>query len=157
MSENQQFKVDLRAAVEAMKDNAEGIVIAFFLDLFGRVIIKTRQFGLIDTGFYLNSWWAVIGQPGQRPEDIPVGAPPSDAGQGDSGSRVSVVVTGYRLGRPLIIANGAAYGARLEFGFDGQDELGRSYSQRPRPAVRAALRQSQLVADQTTARLGGGS
>jgi hypothetical protein len=78
-----------------------------------------------DQGILAGSW------------SVAIGAIPADAKQvkpdldGSQFSRsVALVVTNLKLGQSVFCANSAAYALRVNYGFVGQDSLGRNYNQK---------------------------
>jgi hypothetical protein len=76
----------------------------------------------VDVGFLVASW-----QPG-------IGAPlleePEGLGRGYAASKVTVTLTDMKLGEMFYYTNNAVYARRINYGFVGEDSLGRHYNQR---------------------------
>lgn len=67
---------------------------------------------------------------------------PGESPANDTGNLVRNITTNYDAGRLMGTVNvGTEYGARLEYGFVGQDSLGRTIDQLPRPFARPALQE----------------
>lgn len=150
-----EFMADIDKWITKAKRNSKALVVASMLDVFSEIVRETNRMRIIKTGNYINSWWLTVGTPGQDPRSVGLDARPGDLGRTDSTPRIAMALGGYKLGAPLIFANGAAYGARLEYGFVGKDKLGRQYNQKPRPAVRTALSRAQAIVDAAGKRLTG--
>lgn len=75
----------------------------------------------LDIGFLRGSWQPSIGEPAVR----------SSVFLGNGGAQVDVgaVVASMRAGDLFHMTNNAKYAMRLEFGFVGEDSLGRYYNQ----------------------------
>ncbi|MCD9096194.1 hypothetical protein [Luteimonas fraxinea] len=87
----------------------------------------------IDTGFLTNSVLAsTSGMPGS------------------AGQPVALVLLQVQLGASVFVGWTAAYAMRMEYGFMGQDSLGREYSQSGKAFLRGALQQwTNIVNDAT--------
>lgn len=87
----------------------------------------------VDTGFLANS---VLASTNGMP--------------GSSGQPVPVVLLTVRLGGIVYVGWTAAYAMRMEYGFMGQDSLGREYAQTGKAFLRGALQQwTNIVNDAT--------
>lgn len=125
------------AALEAVQDIAE------------QVIVRSP----LKTGFLMSSWFATIGTPALE------GIRGSAAGAGGaalSTARIAATLLDYQLGQTIWLQNGTAYAARLEFGFVGEDSLGRTYNQAPRAWVRGVIDEAPGIAVAAAARVAAG-
>jgi hypothetical protein len=59
--------------------------------------------------------------------------------------QITTVIAGATLGQTIYLGWTAAYAARIEYGFNGKDSLGREYNQAPRAFVRLAAEQWQVI------------
>lgn len=90
----------------------------------------------VDTGFLRSSWQPTIG--------LPAG---SDASSGNPEAKLAVTVNGMKAGDRFYMINNAAYAKRLEWGFVGEDKLGRRFNQNGRYFVTGQLKRwPQVVA-----------
>jgi hypothetical protein len=137
MALNPAFGEQVRAWAEAAKERTEQFVSEFLQDLSEEVVRTTPW----KTGNLRSHWTASIGAPGQS-------APGNVAG-------FSAVAASVQIGQTYYFTNGAAYAARLEYGFVGQDSLGRNYNQAPRAWVRTAVARAPQIAEDVAARLRG--
>lgn len=88
-------------------------------EIANRVVEKTP----FDVGFLRGSWQPSIGEPSLTHEGSvdPTGAKVAAA--------ISVILPQVKAGVKFYMMNNAAYARRLEYGFVGEDKLGRSYNQ----------------------------
>lgn len=89
----------------------------------------------VDTGFLRSSWQPSIGEP------------ITTEGNGDAVSTVALVCADVKAGDTYWMTNNAAYARRIEYGFVGQDSLGRTYNQRGRFMVTSAMEKAQQVVE----------
>lgn len=75
----------------------------------------------VDTGFLRSSW--------QPSLEKPASAEGAAGKQDQALAAVSLTVAGMKAGQVYYLTNNAAYAKRIEFGFAGQDSLGRIYDQ----------------------------
>lgn len=104
----------------------------------------TNQGGLnrIDLGHHIASLQVGINTP---PQDAIRKAPTTPARPFAMGA-VDASIAGAELGDTIMASYGMAYSLRLEYGFEGTDSLGRTYSQPAYAFVRtAAQRWPQIV------------
>lgn len=87
----------------------------------------------VDTGFARSNWQAGVNR-----------LPPA----GTVAGQVAGAIQTMQLGDTLILANHAPYIARLEFGFQGADRLGRTFHQAGRGFIRLALAAWQAIVDE---------
>lgn len=130
------------ANLEAAKRKPLKFAVEFIQDMNEAVVMATPYL----TGNLRGSWYAGLnGQPDARQG-------PADAGGGVV-ARMNLVVGGLTLGDIYYAANGAAYGLRIEYGFEGADSLGRIFHQAPNPFVRGTLDRAPEIAAATAARI----
>lgn len=126
-----------QAALEAVQDIAE------------QVIVRSP----FKTGFLMSSWFATLDTPAT--EGIQ-GSAAGGAASGVATARISATLLEYQLGQTIWLQNGTAYAARLEFGFVGEDSLGRTYNQAPRAWVRGVIDEAPAIATAAAARVAAG-
>jgi hypothetical protein len=85
-----------------------------------RVVRRTR----VDTGFLKGSWQPSLTSPNPGPRKA--GAAP---GNGANQAMIAAVCAGMKAGDRFWMVNNAAYALRIEFGFVGEDSIGRVYNQ----------------------------
>lgn len=78
-----------------------------------------------DQGILVGSWNVSIGA---MPADMKQVEPDLDGSQ--FSRRVALTVTNLKLGQSVFCANSAAYALRVNYGFVGQDSLGRNFNQK---------------------------
>jgi hypothetical protein len=88
-------------------------------DLAEAVIDDTH----VDTGFLVGNWQPSLNAP-------VIDADPNGYGNGYPESKISVVLPELKQGDVFYFTNNAAYARRREYGFVGQDSLGRYYNDR---------------------------
>lgn len=98
----------------------------------------------VDLGFLRSSWQPSIGSSGTvtlraAPKDGSAGPPP--------GASIALKVSEMKAGDTYRLINNAAYAMRIEFGFVGQDSLGRNYNQKGRYFVTRNVKAWPLVVD----------
>lgn len=127
--------------VRATKARTDAVFKVAAEKLAGEIIERTP----IDTGFLRHSFQASGSQmPMMRADAKPTdGAQyPSDAGP------INLVIQGIPPGNPIYLGFVAAYALRIEYGFTGQDSLGRTYNQAGRGMVRLAAQNWQRIVDE---------
>lgn len=99
------------------------------------------------TGFLRASLQASIGTPANAMTQRPIKGQIYEFAAGE----VALVIAGAELGDTIYATYGAAYARRLEYGFVGQDSLGRTYNQVGKAFVRSAAQKwGQIVAQVST-------
>lgn len=131
------FSVDIDKFIASAKGKAQLFTSEFVQDISEAVVEATP----VKTGFLRASWWASINSP-VRPT----------GGQGNVGN-VGLVGADLQLGDVYYMNNGAAYAMRVEFGFVGEDSLGRKYNQPPRAFVRGTLDRAASIAEAAAQRV----
>ena len=103
----------------------------------------------VDTGFLRASLQAAIDAPAAGPMGKPLKRKEGQEGviyHLDAG-QVALVIAGAELGHTIYATYGTAYARRMEYGFVGQDSLGRTYNQAGKGFVRSAAQKwPQIVA-----------
>lgn len=128
------------AVVEAWVHETEGLLEALTKQAVQELVseMQTTHFqgGLnrIEHGWHLASFQVVLnGEP-----QLPTREPPEGEAPAWSGSEIALQIAGMKLGDTITGSYGMAYSMRLEYGFAGQDELGRTYNQPAYAFVRTA-------------------
>jgi hypothetical protein len=132
----QPFDVQIAQWVAKAKGRTREFCIEFVQDLAEEVVRATP----VKTGFLRASWWASIGTP-------------TSAAGGGSVAAMSLVAAAIVPGDVYYMMNGAAYAMRVEYGFIGQDSLGRNYNQPPRAFVRGTVARAGDIAEAAAARV----
>lgn len=143
----QQFKVDVLAMIQAAKGRLRAAAIEGIQDVAEQIITTSP----VLTGTLRGSWHMTIGGAGG---EAPVGSP--DPSGASAVAEVALVVAGMNLGDTLYLRNGTAYAMRLEYGFVGQDSLGRTYNQQGKGWVRAAVSEAPAIFAAAAARVAAG-
>lgn len=124
-----QFSADLSAWAARVAGRVDELARQSVQETARQVVVATP----FDTGFLATSWQPSIGAE-------PRTNPPS------KGADYSAVAAGVTAGSVFWMVNNAAYARRLEFGFVGEDALGRYYNQPGRFYVRGVVaRWAQIV------------
>jgi hypothetical protein len=143
--------VNFRLALDQFKHNTtanlEALSRQSIMELARRMVDATP----VDTGFLRGSWQPSI--------NAMVSLDPkkaAKAGKDKTGAvvnpKVAATVLGMKPGDKFFMSNNAAYALRMEFGFNGEDALGRSYRQPGRYFVTGTAAQwPQIVAQQAAA------
>jgi hypothetical protein len=101
----------------------------------------------VHTGFLRGSWQPSIGT-------VDLGAPGSSDKTGARAQvKTGLVVKQMKPGDTFFLINNAAYAMRVEYGFVGEDSLGRSYNQKGRFFVTRAVKQWPQIVAKTAAEL----
>jgi hypothetical protein len=113
-------------------------------ELAFQVVEKTP----VDTGFLKGSWQPSLNGPVGKSDATP------DKSGSSINSEIGLVVTGLKLGDTFYMVNNAAYARRIEYGFVGEDSLGRRYNQAGRYFVRDAMAKARSIISRLTRELG---
>lgn len=153
-----EFNLDISRWVGKSKEAARVFAAVSLQDLCELVIISTPGPGNstqanprpgTPTGFLRGSWHASFGGPVEAAgEEDPTGEA--------SVSQANLTLAGLKIGDTFYMVNNAAYAARLEYGFVGQDSLGRNISQTPRAWVRGAVASFPRIAEEAARRIADG-
>jgi hypothetical protein len=128
--------------IEKIKGRVKAFATEFVQDV-GQAVVEATP---VKTGFLRGSWWAKINGDAEGP-----GSP--DPSGSIAVSRMALVAAELQLGDKYTMNNGAAYAARMEFGFVGTDSLGRKYNQQPRAFVRSTIDNAETIAEATAERV----
>lgn len=105
----------------------------------------------VDTGYLRASLLASTDAPPDVREDA-VGEKKKDYkpltdDEGLTGN-VAVIISGAQIGQTIYVCYTAAYARRIEYGFSGEDSLGRVYNQAGRGFVRLAAQRWPLIVEE---------
>jgi hypothetical protein len=131
------FSFDVSRWCDAMRDRANQTFRVIATDAVNRV----KELTPVDTGFLRSNWTAV-----RNGDQQPVAGrvpPPEQA------------IQDLRVGDVLIILNPTVYARRIEYGFVGEDSLGRHYNQSGHHMVAQTMAELPAIADATIRRLNG--
>lgn len=134
----QQFNIDVTKWVEKAKAAPMAVARETIQALNNEIIANTP----VKTGFLRGSYAAAI-------NTIPIGA----GGLGDATAAVNAVAANLKPGQTYVMGNTAVYARRLEYGFVGQDSLGRTYNQKGRYWIKAVLANVSNIAMLAAARV----
>lgn len=140
MSNNAQFSAQIAGIIEGYKDKMDKLVRTASYDLIELIVRQTP----VKTGFLRGSWYVSIGSPES-----------ANPGSGNTVATIGAALESAKAGDTIYFMNGAAYAMRLEFGFVGQDSLGRTYNQQPRAFVRSAVVRWPTIVAAAAQRLAG--
>lgn len=139
-----------RLSIAAWQKNSAEERMALARQSIQEVAYRVVEATPVDTGFARGQWQpslnAAGGQyvatPGKHGEAV-------DPTGGNVAAKVAAIVAGMKAGDVFYMSNNTAYIMRLEFGFAGEDKLGRSYHQAGRYFVTGTLGDwPAIVADQ---------
>lgn len=133
-----QFVVDVNDWVSKAKKNVNAAYQATAMLALGRV----KQLTPVQTGFLRASWTVVAGEQAM------------DASGGEAGAYA--VIANLKAGDVISLVNPAPYAMRINFGFVGEDKLGRKYNQAGRHMVEQTISEMPELARQATAWVNNG-
>jgi hypothetical protein len=139
------FSAEVDAWVRATKERIEAVFHMSAEDIAEEIVAKSP----IDTGFLRHSFQAS----GTQMPVIRADAKPA-AGMNypvDTGP-INLVIANVPLGGTVYLGFVAAYARRLEYGFVGEDSLGRTYNQAGVGMVRLAAQNWPWIVAEATAR-----
>jgi hypothetical protein len=135
-----QFAIDVRKWVDKAKSNVDTAYQATAMLALARV----KQLTPVDTGFLRASWTIVSGDSA------------ANISGGEQGALETVA--NLKAGDAISLVNPAPYAMRINFGFVGEDSLGRRYDQKGRHMVEQTMAEMPELAQQAVAWvLGGGT
>lgn len=120
------------------KPAANAILRVGAIDMVNRV----KELTPVDTGFLRSNWTAII-KGGEEP--IAGRVQPPEA-----------VIMSARIGDVIVILNPTIYARRIEYGFVGEDSLGRHFHQQGVHMVAQTMAEAPAIFDAAVARVGGG-
>jgi hypothetical protein len=130
------FAIQIAEWVAKAKGREKAFCVEFVQDIAEEVVRATP----VKTGFLRSSWWGSIGQP-------------ETGKSGDPVAQMGLVAATLVPGEVYYAMNGAAYAKRVEYGFVGQDSLGRTYNQAPRAFVRGTVARAEEIAEAAAQRV----
>lgn len=133
----EQFEVQVREFVEKAGRRAQAAFRATAQDAVDRV----KELTPVDTGNLRANWTTMRGG---DVEPVVGRGPPAEA-----------AVMRLRLGDRLIVLNPVEYAMRIEFGFTGEDSLGRYFNQAGRGMVQQTVLEVPAIAVKATLRVIG--
>lgn len=146
--------LDFGAAVDNWVRQTDERMEAVFREATQRVIEEVRRPEAkggkmpVDTGYLRNSLVATTDGPALISEQSKPEAGRQYDKAGDAlPASVSLIITNAKLGQTIWACFTAAYAARMEYGFSGEDKLGRSYNQAGKGFVRLAAQRWQSIVD----------
>jgi hypothetical protein len=134
------FAIDVSAWVRQATDRMDAAFRAIAFDAVTEVQLRTP----VDTGYLRSNWTAILA--GEQEPKAGATPPASDA------------IARAKAGQVITILNPVIYARRIEFGFVGEDSLGRSYHQMGRHMVQQTIAELPQIAERAVERImGGGS
>lgn len=122
-------------------DRAGAAAEAVFRTIATDAVNRVKELTPVDTGFLRSNWTAV-----KQGEEEPVAGRVPDPAS---------AIQQLRLGQVVVILNPTVYARRIEYGFVGEDSLGRHYNQSGRHMVAQTMAELPAIADRALARLTG--
>jgi hypothetical protein len=138
------------AQVADWVNEVEGAAEAIFKESVQELVATAQSRVPVDTGYMKNS---LLGSTAMMPPIDPKAAPVAGSAHPYTGTEISAVISGLELGQTLWLGYTAAYAARLEYGFNGIDSLGRVYNQKPLGFVRLAAQDWTNIVQRQSQRL----
>ncbi len=139
MQSGKEFKAALGAWAAKVGKQADGLARQVCQETAYRTLVATP----VDTSNLRGNWQPSIGGYSLGVKDG-VGIEPD----------VSLVCAGVKAGDVFYMVNNAAYARRLEYGFVGEDSLGRHYNQQGRYFVRDTVAKYREIVTMCAADLG---
>lgn len=131
------FSEDVSRWVDGRRAKAREVFVAIATDAVNRV----KELTPVDTGFLRSNWTAM------KPGDTePVAGRVQDP---------MAVITTARIGDTIVIVNPTEYARRIEYGFVGEDSLGRHYSQQGAHMVAQTMAELPRIAQEARDRIEG--
>jgi hypothetical protein len=134
MSAGSQFNADLSAWANKAQAKLDGLVRQTCQEISENTVKDTP----VDTGFLRGSWQPSIGAPAAAKGAL-------DQSGAKALADIGLVVSGVKAGDRFFLVNNAAYARRLEYGFVGEDSLGRTYNQQGRFFVTRNVKRWPLI------------
>lgn len=130
------------ASVSDWVQQSERRMTAVFKQSAQDVILMVKEKSPVDTGFLRAS---LLASTSAMPLIDPEANNPEGASVGDNDAQVALVIAGAQLGQTIYAGFTAAYARRIEYGFKGEDSLGRTYNQEGVGMVRLAAQEWQNI------------
>jgi hypothetical protein len=131
------FATDVSAACNAAGRRANEVFRAIAFDLVARV----QELTPVKTGFLRSNWTAILPH-----EAEPVAGRASPA---------SAAIQRATVGQVITILNPTVYARRIEYGFVGEDKLGRYYNQPGRHMVGQTMAEAETISANALRRITG--
>jgi Bacteriophage HK97-gp10, putative tail-component len=112
------FRADVKKWKEATDERIEAFARQVCFEM-ARSVVKATP---VDTGFLRGSWQPSIGEPKDAEGS-------EDPGGAKASAIASLVSADVKLGDKFYMVNNAKYARRIEYGFVGEDSLGRKFNQ----------------------------
>lgn len=144
MTTGREFTARLGAWAAKVDDGLAALARQVCQETSVRVVTATP----VDTGFLRGSWQPSIGGLAQAESSV------ADPGGAKAQADIALTCTGLKIGDTYYMVNNASYARRLEYGFVGEDALGRTYNQTGRFYVRDAVAKFEQIVDSVAADLG---
>lgn len=113
------------------------------------VALEVKAKTPVDTGFLRATFVAsTAGMPSIDRDSRPAGDH-----NGDDNSQIALVIAGATIGQTIYFGFTAVYALRIEYGFRGEDSLGRSYNQDGAQMVHLAAQQWPIIVSRVTAQV----
>ena len=113
--------------------------------IIGDFLARVKELTPVRTG-YLRANWTVVRA------DASIATPGFQAGMyGDTLAQMTLA--DLHFGESVLVVNPAVYARRVEFGFHGQDSLGRHYNQAARGMLQQAVMELPSIARQAAQRV----
>lgn len=139
------FTKSIHDWVDKVGANADQLVKQVPQELAKEMIIATP----VKTGFLRGSWYPSINNPEAKNDGA------KDPSGGIAIAKIAVEANNAKVGDTFYLMNSAKYAMRVEFGFVGEDALGRSYNQSGRAFVRSSLARFEEIVQKVATRLNG--
>lgn len=148
------------AAVDAWCKESDARLEAVFKESTKRLIVEVRKPKAkggnmpVDTGYLRNS--LVTSTDGPTPissESRPEPGDKFDTASDTLSGPVTLIINGAKVGQTIWACFTAAYAARLEYGFSGEDSLGRKYAQSGNGFVRLAAQRWRAIVESVVTEL----
>ena len=132
------FAADVSRWVDRRRAEADAVFRTIAMDTVNRI----KELTPVDTGFLRSNWTAI-----RKGDAEPVAGrvPPPEA-----------AIAEARVGDTIVILNPTVYARRIEYGFVGEDSLGRHYNQQGAHMVQQTLNELPSIAGAAVARVRGG-
>jgi hypothetical protein len=130
---------DFTSDVSKWCDQAGALATAVFQAIAFDAVQRVQELTPVDTGFLRSNWTAIA--PGDAE---PVAGRVQPAGE---------AIAKAKVGQVILIINPVVYARRIEYGFVGEDKLGRYYHQKGRHMVAQTMAEMPSIAERAKARI----
>lgn len=138
------FEAEIGKWAMQMPEKMDAFARQLVQELAKRVIERTP----VDVGFLRGSWQPSIGEPSITHEGT------EDTTGAKLSAAIAVILPAIKAGVKFYLMNNAVYARRLEYGFVGEDSLGRTYNQAGRFYVTDTAKSWPAIAQDVAADLG---